>query len=101
MSQIIDGTREELVVFLNHQPNDRYRLIKLPVDSQFMTFEEAFTKATNRSPEEIEAARERVLKSSPKPRDLPEGKTLEEVVSGKWPGDETDEQIFAALEKLS
>ena len=33
--------------------------------------------------------------------ELPEGKTLEDVVVGMWPGDETDEEIFAALERLS
>lgn len=35
------------------------------------------------------------------PRPLPEGKTLSDVVEGSWPGDETDEQIRAALERLS
>ena len=32
---------------------------------------------------------------------MPPGKTLEDVISGKWPGDEPDEVVFAALEKLS
>lgn len=55
----------------------------------------------NRTPEEIMAARERILKASRPPRPLPEGKTLTEVVQALWPGDETDEQVREALEKLS
>jgi predicted DNA-binding antitoxin AbrB/MazE fold protein len=56
---------------------------------------------TSRTPEEIMAARERILKASPPARPLPEGKTHAEVVQALWPGDETDEQIREALEKLS
>lgn len=37
-----------------------------------------------------------------KPRKLPPpGKTAMEMVMGKWPGDETDEEINKALEELS
>jgi len=55
----------------------------------------------NRTPEEIEEAR-RELKAASRPsRPLPEGKTLSDMVCGKWPGDETDEEIAAALERLS
>lgn len=37
-----------------------------------------------------------------KPRRLPPpGKTAMEMVKGKWPGDETDEEINKALEELS
>lgn len=56
---------------------------------------------TSRTPEEIMAARERILKASRPARPLPEGKTLAEVVQALWPGDETDEQVREALEKLS
>lgn len=38
---------------------------------------------------------------SPPPRPIPEGKTLSDMVEGTWPGDETDEQIREALERLS
>ncbi len=99
--QIIEGTGEELIQVLNQQPKDRFRLIKLPMDREFQTFEEVFAQATNRTPEEVAAARARLIQASPPPRELPEGKTLEDVVMGKWPGDETDEQIFEALRKLS
>jgi len=55
----------------------------------------------NRTPEQIAAAREAVMRTALPPRPLPPGKTLEDVVVGMWPGDETDEEIFAALERLS
>ncbi|HLK55841.1 MAG TPA: hypothetical protein VKU00_04735 [Chthonomonadaceae bacterium] len=65
------------------------------------TLEDAITKLNSRTPEEIAAARKRILDASPEPRPLPEGKTLAEVVMGQWPGDETDEEIHEALRKLS
>ena len=55
---------------------------------------------TSRTPEQIAADREEVLKSSRPPRPLPPGKTFLEAVGG-WPGDETDEEVLAALERLS
>ena len=99
--QIIEGTGEELIQLLNQQPKDRFRLIKLPADRDFLTFEEALAQVTNRTPEEVTAARDRLILASPPPRELPEGKSLEDVVMGKWPGDETDEQILEALRTLS
>jgi hypothetical protein len=64
-------------------------------------FEEAKRKFLSRTPEEIAAAREDALKSGHQARELPEGKTLFDVIEGTWPGDETDEEILAILEKLS
>lgn len=61
----------------------------------------AVARMMNRTPEEIEATRARLFQQSRPPREIPEGKTLEDMICGKWPGDETDEQIFEALEKLS
>ena len=63
--------------------------------------ERAIRWLTSRRPEEIMATRERILKASPPVRPLPEGKTHAEVVQALWPGDETDEQVREALEKLS
>lgn len=63
--------------------------------------EEALRAFLNRTPEQIAAAREAVMRTAIRGRPLPEGKTLEDVVVGMWPGDETDEEIFAALERLS
>ena len=59
----------------------------------------AIAKLLNQTPEEKEQARLRVLAASRPPRPLPEGKTLGDVL--QWPGDETDEQVFEALRKLS
>ncbi len=98
---ILEGTGEELIELLHQQPKERFRLIKLQNDRPFQTYEEALAQAMNRTPEEIAEARARLIQASPAPRELPEGKTLEDVVMGQWPGDETDEQIFEALEKLS
>jgi len=55
----------------------------------------------NRTPEQIAQDRARVFAAARPARPLPPGKTLEDVVVGKWPGDETEEQILAALDELS
>jgi hypothetical protein len=99
--QVIEGTGEELIKLLNQQPNERFRLMKLSSKPSPQTYEEALAQALSRTPEQIAEARARVLQASPAPRELPEGKTLEDVVMGQWPGDETDEQILEALRKLS
>lgn len=62
---------------------------------------EAIARLKNRTPEQVAADRDRLLALSPPPRPLPPGKTLEDVLAGLWPGDETDEQVHEALEKLS
>jgi predicted DNA-binding antitoxin AbrB/MazE fold protein len=56
---------------------------------------------TNRTDAEIEETRRRLNALSPPPAPIPEGKTLSDMVEGKWPGDETDEQINEALKRLS
>jgi predicted DNA-binding antitoxin AbrB/MazE fold protein len=55
----------------------------------------------NRTPEEIQRTRDELMRASRPARPLPPGKTLDDIVRGKWPGDETDEQIREALEHLS
>lgn len=55
--------------------------------------DKAVAAMTSRTPEQIAESRKRALAASPTPRPLPPGKTLADVVAGKWPGDETDEQI--------
>ncbi len=61
----------------------------------------AVNSLANRTPEEKLADRAEAMKYLRKGRPLPEGKTFFEVVEGTWPGDETDEQIYEALERLS
>ena len=62
---------------------------------------EFFMRLKNRTPEELEADRARILSRSPVPRPLPPGMTLADVIRGKWPGDETDEEIEEALRRMS
>jgi len=100
-AQIIEGTGEELIELLTQQPKNRFRLIRLANNRPFQTYEEALSHAMSRTAEEIAAARARLLQASPAPREIPEGKTLEDMVIGQWPGDETDEQIFEVLERIS
>jgi hypothetical protein len=50
---------------------------------------------------EVQAARERILAAAPPPYDIPTGKSLLDVVEGKWPGTETDAEIRDALDRIS
>lgn len=61
----------------------------------------AVNSLANRTPEQKLADRAEAMTYLRKGRPLPEGKTLNDVVEGTWPGDETDEQIYEALEGLS
>ena len=54
-----------------------------------------------RSSEEVRAARERILGASPPAREIPAGKTVLDMVEGKWPGTETDAEIQEALARIS
>ncbi len=63
--------------------------------------ERAVAQMINRTPEEIEQTRARLFQQMEPPRPLPPGQTLFDVICGKWPGDETDEEVLRALEKLS
>ena len=55
----------------------------------------------NRTAEEKAQTLAELLAASRPARPLPEGKTLADVLEGQWPGDETDEQVREALERLS
>jgi hypothetical protein len=61
----------------------------------------AKSSMTRRTPEQIAKAQARATELYVPMRPVPPGKTLAEVVVGQWPGDETDEQIEAALRELS
>jgi predicted DNA-binding antitoxin AbrB/MazE fold protein len=63
--------------------------------------EQELSWLANRSAEAIEEARRRLFALTPPPTPIPEGKTLSDMVEGKWPGDETEEQVREALERLS
>jgi hypothetical protein len=55
----------------------------------------------NRTPAEVAAMRDEYLALARPGKPLPPGKTWADMVIGQWPGDETDEEILAALERLS
>lgn len=56
---------------------------------------------THRRTEEVRAARQRILATSPPPRELPASKSVLELVEGTWPGTETDAEIQDALKRIS
>ena len=61
----------------------------------------AVARIGSRTPEQVLADRERILGLTPAPRPIPDGKTLFDVIEATWPGDETEAQTRASLEKLS
>ena len=103
--KIYEGTPSQLAEQLLSIPGDqKYRMIlskETPVEEDVESLEAAIARMTNRTSVEITLVRERILAATPPPRELPEGETIFDVVMGKWPGDETDEQVLAALEKRS
>ena len=100
-----EGTPIQLAEQLRSLPETRkYRMTltsEEDAEEGLETLETVIARMTGRTQEEIAADREKLLHSSPPPRDLPEGKTILDVVMGKWPGNETDKQILEALERLS
>lgn len=62
---------------------------------------QAMAALKSRTPEQIAAARHQLYEAATPPRQMPEGQNVFDVVGGQWPGDETDEEVFAALKKLS
>ena len=105
---VFEGSRDEIVSQLQQLPDQNYHVEIVGVNAGVnglappnAALEEAIRKMTSRTHEEMLASRARILAKSRPPRPLPPGKTLEDVVAGTWPGDETDEEIFRALEELS
>jgi hypothetical protein len=103
--QTYEGTPTQLAEQLRLLPeSQKYRMtltLEEAEEEEAESLEAAIARITNRTPEEIAAARERLFAATPPPRELPEGKTVLDVVMGTWPGDETDEQVFEALARLS
>ena len=56
---------------------------------------------TRRTPQQLAEAQARAMQTYQPQRAVPAGQNLADVVSGQWPGDESDEQIEAALRELS
>jgi predicted DNA-binding protein len=72
-----------------------------PPNGEESSLAQAVARMIRRPPEEIAQAQARAAAIIQPGRPLPHGTTLFDAVSGKWPGDETDEEIAKALEKLS
>ena len=62
--------------------------------------ERAIYEMTHRTSGTTSQAQQRAMERY-QPRRTPPGKTLADMVSGKWPGDETEEQLQQALAELS
>ena len=101
---LMEGTPDEIASFVKTLPPSRYQIQILGLSRQGATkssLAEAIERAVSRTPEQILASREAILISSPKPREIPAGQTLEDLVAGQWPGQESDEEIEEALKRLS
>lgn len=103
-TQVIEGTCDEIRVALDN-PELAGRQLKLivvlPDEPSSTHLDEAVFRMMHRTPEEKAQARARALQRYLPARPLPPGKTLAETIAGQWPGDETDEEIEAALDELS
>ena len=105
--QVIEGTWEEIVQHAEELAGHHLRVFILDIDDETKddinphALEEAIATLVNRTPEEIERTRTELFKIMDRPRPLPEGKGLIEVISGQWPGDETDNEISEALKRVS
>ena len=61
----------------------------------------AIAKMKGRTPEQIAEARDQLFQAAKPPRPLPAGQSIFDAIGSQWPGDETDEEVLAALDKLS
>jgi hypothetical protein len=98
---------EEIAAENGQRPADYVRhLVEQSVDGPKLSEEpsplrQVVSEMTHRTPEQIAQAQARAMQTYLPRRPVPPGKTLAEIVSGQWPGQETDEQIKAALDDLS
>ena len=77
------------------------QLLERDAESGPSTFENEIVQFVHRTPEEIEKARAEVRAASRGPLPIPSGRSFEEYVQSLWPGEESEEDVRAALEKLS
>lgn len=61
----------------------------------------ALERMKTRSPAKIAAVREKMFRFAKPPRQLPKEQSIIDAVYGKISSDETDEEVFASLQKLS
>jgi hypothetical protein len=102
--QVLEGRWEDIVA-----DNSGWlagRRVKLLVEreattEQSLSLDDAVSRLNSRTPEQLAEARRRLFDASADPLPVPDGKSLVDMIAGHWPGDESDEQIHDALEKLS
>ena len=70
-------------------------------DKDVFSLDAGIARLNGRTPDEILTARNRMLSEASEPLPFPAGKTFAEVIMGQWPGDESDDEIAAALRALS
>jgi hypothetical protein len=70
-------------------------------DGDPQALSKAVDQIRSRTQAERDENRKRILAHARQPHDLPEGKTLTEMVVGKWPGTETDQEISQLLKEIS
>ncbi len=101
--EVIEGTWEEILARDAARLAGRRVTLYVAPDApgEPESLQAAVEWITSRTPEQITSARERLLAAAPAPRDLPDGATVLDAVMGRWPGDESDEEVNAALERLS
>lgn len=100
---VIQGTWEEIVAREAGRLAGRKVTVLVGTEEPWLveSLDAAIERITNRDAERVSAAREHILSASPRPRELPQGESVFDAVAGRWPGEETDEQVDAALETLS
>ena len=103
----LSGTPEEILAAVRELPEGhRYhveiiRLDPPPSPEELKQMEEA--AKDRRTPEQVQADRERLLAACPPPLPLPPGKTVEDMMRelGPWPDpDASDEKVLEEIEDL-
>jgi hypothetical protein len=109
--QVIQGTWEEiasqadkfagrrlLVMVLDGQPAEA---VGGGGDEDPDALDRAVAAMVGRTPQERAAAQARAAAEFRPANEPPPGQTVLDAVFGRWPGDETDEEVRLALERLS
>ena len=103
----LSGTPEEILAAVRELPAGHRYFVEItrldpPLSSEEL---ERLTEELKdrRTPEQIQADRERLLAAAPPPLQLPPGKTAEDVMRelGPWPDpDDSDEKVLEEIEDL-
>ncbi len=114
---VLEGTWEEITLHATELSGRRVRLTVLAPeqspeaaqadenngndDNDTDALAQAVVRMTNRTPEQIAEAQARAAAIIEPGRLLPPGTTIFDAVAGKWPGEEMDEEVTEALNRLS